>query len=162
MFSTNGQITIPASHLGYSTNNMYPDFPPIMNDGRSVIASFQPTAVLNQDLINKNHIQSNWQYRQFMIKNGDKIRNEMFHNMANDIGYVKRPNDIIGENTMPQQYKNYNKEGTNVNTSNSDLKDWYLSREQHYAIRSIPVSIPIQNTVKPLETNTNNYSMYNK
>jgi hypothetical protein len=32
--------TLPLSSRGYHTNNKYPEFPPLMNDGRSIVASW--------------------------------------------------------------------------------------------------------------------------
>jgi hypothetical protein len=65
--------TVPQSALGYRTNNKYPEFPPLMNDGRAVTASYQPEAVLNEKLIRSNNIQSNWQYRRYLTNHAKEI-----------------------------------------------------------------------------------------
>jgi hypothetical protein len=64
--------TIPPSSLGYHTNNRFPNFPPIMADGRN-FAKWQPGAVINQQIRNDNNIKSNWQYRQYLTTNADSI-----------------------------------------------------------------------------------------
>ena len=46
--------TIPKSKLGYSSNNVFEEFPAKMNDGRSIIASYQRDTVTNQSIKNKN------------------------------------------------------------------------------------------------------------
>ena len=59
--------TVPLSARGYHTNNKYPEFPPLMSDGRSIVASWQPEATTNADLIQNNNIESNWEYRKYLI-----------------------------------------------------------------------------------------------
>ena len=65
--------TIPATSLGYSTNNTYPEFPPLMSDGRPITATWQPESSINEDLIERNDIKSNWEYRKFLQKNAETI-----------------------------------------------------------------------------------------
>jgi KDO2-lipid IV(A) lauroyltransferase len=43
--------TIPQSRLGYHSNNKYDGFPPLMMDGRTITASWQPEAILNEHLL---------------------------------------------------------------------------------------------------------------
>ena len=86
--------TIPKSSLGYGTNNKYPDFPPLMTDGRSVIGSWQPESTENANLIESNGIKTNWQYRQFLMKNAQQIQEYNFRETCNDVGYFKRPIDL--------------------------------------------------------------------
>ena len=43
--------TVPESSLGYHANNQYDNFPPLMSDGRALVASWQPEAVANKQLI---------------------------------------------------------------------------------------------------------------
>ena len=43
--------TVPESARGYNTNNKYPQFPPLMSDGRSVTATWQPESSINIDLV---------------------------------------------------------------------------------------------------------------
>ena len=57
------------SSQGYAANNMYPGFPPLMSDGRALIASWQPEEVENQLLLQSSGIQSNWEYRKYLTHN---------------------------------------------------------------------------------------------
>jgi hypothetical protein len=43
--------TIPASHLGYKTNNRYDGFPPLMSDGRSVFAGARSETLLQNTIL---------------------------------------------------------------------------------------------------------------
>ena len=41
----------PPTKLGYHSNNKYAGFPPLMSDGRTITASWQPEALVNEELI---------------------------------------------------------------------------------------------------------------
>ena len=139
--------TVPRSSLGYATNNKYPEFPPLMSDGRSITASWQPEALINDDLIQSNGIRSNWQYRKYLTNNSKDIMEYNFRESSNDVGYYKRPIDL------PNMQSNLvsNMSGTPYNFTSvldqtkpfgyqqSDLKEMYLSREQLDARKISPV-----------------------
>ena len=86
--------TVPMSKRGYTTNNKYPEFPPLMSDGRAITASWQPEASVNQDLIEHNGIKSNWEYRKYLTHNAKEVMEYNFRESSNDTGYYKRPIDI--------------------------------------------------------------------
>lgn len=113
--------TVPASRLGYSTNNIYDGFPPLMNDGRSITAAFQPQSVVNDQILQDSGIQTNWQYRKYLSENGKKIMERNFRDACNDVGYVER---YVGESVPTATSRG------NLQNKDSDLKEMYLSREQ--------------------------------
>ena len=127
--------TIPKSSLGYNTNNKYPEFPPLMADGRAITASYQPEALLNQSIIKQNNIQSNWEYRKYLTNNAQAIMEKNFRDASNDTGYVKRfANPITEQDTAlfgtPTLYTSIF-DNKNINSSqDNDLKNLYLTREQ--------------------------------
>lgn len=139
--------TIPQSSLGYATNNKYPGFPPLMSDGRSITTSWQPEAVINDDLIQSNNLRSNWQYRKYLINNAKDIMEYNFRESSNDVGYYKRPIDL--PNMHSNKVTNMNGTPYNFNSvldntkpfgyQTSDLKEMYLSREQLDARKISPV-----------------------
>ena len=123
--------SIPKSSLGYNTNNKYPEFPPLMMDGRAITASYQPESVLNEYLITDNNIKSNWEYRKFLTNNAQQLMEYNFRESCNDSGYYKRYEDIINKtNNTPYLYTSNNDNSKPFGYSSSDLKDLYLSREQ--------------------------------
>uniref|UniRef100_A0A6C0B6S6 Uncharacterized protein n=1 Tax=viral metagenome TaxID=1070528 RepID=A0A6C0B6S6_9ZZZZ len=129
--------TVPKSSLGYNTNNKYPEFPPLMADGRAVTASYQPESVINNDIIMQNNIKSNWEYRQYLIKNAEKILEQNFRDACNDSGsYVKSyeihnsANVLKDPMSSPHIYGATNMNESPFGYSSSDLKTNYLSREQ--------------------------------
>ena len=146
-YSTYADIEPQAkTNLGYNTNNKYPSFPPLMNDGRAVLASHQPESVLNDYLIKSNGIQSNWQYRRYLTKNATNIMNQNFVNSCNDNGYYKRFIDSAPINqtsdttwfSTPHLYSSAIDSEKPKGFMNSDLKESYLSREQLNARKISP------------------------
>lgn len=138
--------TVPQSALGYNTNNKYPQFPPLMSDGRSVTASWQPEAAINADLIESNGITSNWQYRKFLTHNAKQIMEYNFRESSNDIGYYKRPADLPSMQSdkvsvlykSPYVYSSVLDRAKPFGHSSSDLKELYLTREQLNARKIAP------------------------
>jgi len=128
--------TLPKSSLGYNTNNQYPQFPPKMSDGRALIASWQPEAVLNDQIIREQGIQSNWQYRKYLTENAKTLMTQQFTEACNDVGYysryAKEPVSPLQNNgaVYPFGYASYIDNSKPFGYANSDLKETYLSREQ--------------------------------
>jgi hypothetical protein len=121
--------TLPPSALGYRSNNKYDGFPPLMSDGRTITASYQPEAVLNNHLLKEIGVESNWQYRQYLIKNSTEIVQYNRMQTANDAGYFKRYADEESTKySTPILYSSFEQKPTGP--PSSDLKDMYLSREQ--------------------------------
>ena len=112
--------------LGYSSNNIYDGFPPLMEDGRTITASHQPEAVLNNYLLKDTGINSNWEYRRYLTNNSTQIVSQNRLSSMNDIGYVKRYEDITTNFTTPKIQHSY----VESEPQKSDLKNIYLSREQ--------------------------------
>ena len=112
--------------LGYSSNNIYDGFPPLMEDGRTITASHQPEAVLNNYILKDTGINSNWEYRRYLTNNSTQIVSQNRLSSMNDIGYVKRYEDITANFTTPTIQQSY----VESEPQESDLKNIYLSREQ--------------------------------
>lgn len=131
------------SSRGYVANNIYPGFPPLMSDGRALIASWQPEAVENNHLLKSSGVESNWEYRKYLTHNAQSIIQHNFAEAANDCGYtdlgVKR-GDYSGflpifaglpkTISPPAQYNSYIQPEQAFGKFESDLKANYLSREQ--------------------------------
>jgi len=139
--------TVPRSSLGYATNNKYPEFPPLMSDGRSITATWQPESIINDDLIQSNLIKSNWQYRRYLTNNAKDIMAYNFRESSNDVGYYKRPIDlpnmqsnlVTNINSAPYNFKSVHDNAKPWGYQTSDLKELYLSREQLDSRKIAPV-----------------------
>jgi hypothetical protein len=123
--------TLPQSALGYHSNNKYDGFPPLMSDGRVITASYQPEAVLNDHLLKEIGVETNWQYRQYLMKNGKEIDKYNRIQYATDAGYFKRYGDEpTPVHKTPYVYKSAEGSQKPAGYTTSDLKEIYLSREQ--------------------------------
>lgn len=132
--------TIPQSSLGYYANNKYPGFPPLMNDGRSIIAGNRSETLLHNSIVKQSGEVNNAKYRQYMITNAQSIMENDFRNASNDVGYYERFIDQIskGATGSPYLYKSALDNNKPLGHSESDLKSLYLSREQLEARRVAP------------------------
>lgn len=138
--------SIPRSSLGYNTNTKYPEFPPLMSDGRSITATWQPESTINADLIQSNGIKSNWEYRRYLTQNAPQIMEYNFRESSNDVGYYKRPYDlpnmqsnlVSDMNQTPYAFTSILDETTPFGHSSSNMKETYLTREQLNARKMAP------------------------
>ena len=126
------------SQLGYSTNNVYANFPPIMSDGRTILASYQPESATNHFLLQKLGITSNWQYRYYLQNNAKDIMKFNCMNMANDVGYINRFDGRAQGPNVPQTFTSMSDNRKN----SSDLMDMYMSRNQLDQRRNTDVPTP--------------------
>lgn len=123
--------TLPKSSLGYNTNNLYPEFPPLMSDSRSLIASWQPETIINNGLVRETGIKSNWEYRKYLTENAVDIMKYNMTEACNDVGYYKRYTEPP-VSQLPAGHHIYksNMDNTSSGIMSSDLKELYMSREQ--------------------------------
>jgi hypothetical protein len=138
------------SSKGYAANNVYPGFPPLMSDGRALIAAWQPEAVDNNLLLKSSGVTSNWEYRKYLTHNAKSIMQHNFAEAANDCGYsnlgVKRGNSLflpifagLPRSDKPALYDSLIQPEKEYGKFESDLKANYLSREQLAARTVTPV-----------------------
>lgn len=132
-------LVIPRSTLGYAANAVYPGFPPLMSDGRSITASDQPEAVLNNALLKETGIQSNWEYRQYLTNQAKDIMRYNYRESANDVGYFKRYQDTPAGYSVPFTYPSFISQDKPKGYVSSDLKSVYLTREQLQSQKVAPV-----------------------
>ena len=112
------------------SNNIYFDSPPIMSDQRA-FTSYDPMNLLNEDLKKKHDIKSNYEYRQYLIRNGDNIIKQNQLNACNACGTCEFGAPFV-QNTDGGKYLY---KGTTDTTKpfgheTSDLKSTYLSRQE--------------------------------
>ena len=140
------------------SNNIHFNFPPIMADGRN-FSSWQPDAVVNENIQKQENIHSNWGYRQYMTNNALQIMK--YNNMEScyDLGLTTHfysPSDPANQatkkvNEAPFLFKttyDTNKPGFGYNNRKNDITfskylfDWinktileptYKYKDQYYA-----------------------------
>lgn len=131
-----------SSNLGYHSNNRYDGFPPLMSDGRSIVANGKSEPLSHNALLQQTGITNNAQYRDYMIKNAKQIMMNDFRNSSNDTGFSEegRFADYLLASVSGKHAKHASYVPTNdrIAFKSSDLKDIYLSREQLDARRDYP------------------------
>ncbi len=124
------------------SNNIHFNFPPIMSDGRNY-SSWQPGAVINEQLREQNNITSNWKYREFLTKNATNIMNTNLILACDNCGAC--PPKYNGNQNPSSQYNNPYVFSSPLDNSqpfgycDSDLKNIYLSRYELQSRMVAPV-----------------------
>lgn len=121
------------------SNNIHFDYPPIMSDGRNY-ASWQPGAVINEEIREKAGITSNWQYRKYLTENAEKIiKNNQIAacDECCSIPVVKQP--IHNQQNNPYLYQSCIDNTQPFGYENSDLKNLYISSYQLQSRMVTPV-----------------------
>ena len=121
-------LILPKSSLGYAANNVYPQFPPLMSDGRSLISNWQAESTTNESIMAENRITSNWEYRKFLTHHAKEIMQNNVRESANDTGYMKPFARTTQGNQTPQWFINMN--AATPTNRQSDLKETYLNQIQ--------------------------------
>lgn len=110
------------------SNNIHPNYPALMSDGK-MFTLYNPACDLNKKLKQKNGMKNNYEYRQFLIKNGVSLMNQnniascnecsecVLQNTSNDKSYGKYLFTSVRDNSKPYGYQN------------SNLKNLYLERQ---------------------------------
>lgn len=132
----NPRETIPASYLGYHSNNRYDGFPPLMSDGRSLMAANRSEALTHNKILKEAGFTNNASYRSYMINNAKTILERDWADASTDAGYPLggrfadeiKGSPILFDSVMDQR----------DSARNSDLKSLYLSREQLEARKVAP------------------------
>ena len=108
------------------SNNIYFDFPALMSDGRA--NTFQdPACALNDGLKEKAGISNNYDYRQYLIKNGMDMINRNFNDSAKYSHISYRNNNSVFNKFL---YKSSRDRSKPHGYESSDLKEMYLSRKE--------------------------------
>lgn len=109
------------------SNNVYYDFPPIMNDGRN-FSSWLPGEKLNDDIRKQNNIVSNNDYRKYLTNNADSV---IKYNQLQACDECCSSINLINTNSntnSPFLYTSCYQNNNPKQYETSDLKEEYLSR----------------------------------
>ena len=110
------------------SNNVHLDYPALMSDGKT-FTLYNLACDLNKKLKQKNGMKNNYEYRQFLIKNGVSLMNRnnisscnetsecVLQNTTNEKSYNKHLFKSLRDTTKPYGYQD------------SDLKNLYLERQ---------------------------------
>ena len=114
-----------------ASNNIHLNYPPLMEDGRN-FANWYSGAVINEQIRKSVNVKSDFEYRQYLIRNADKIIKNNQLDSCNDCGYCpsnfnSTDFNITRANT-PYVFNNQNKYIIPNGYESSNLKKIYLSR----------------------------------
>jgi hypothetical protein len=116
------------------SNNLHFGYPTIMNDGRN-FSEWKPQAIVNDQIMKKENIQSNWEYRNYLTKNADSI---MQYNQLNVAQGAKVDGQKQQESTNSPYVYDFGNSEKPMGHVSSDLKNSYLTRYQHECSRFKP------------------------
>ena len=109
------------------SNNIHGGYPPIMADGRN-FANWQPGAVINQNIKDSANIQSNWNYRNYLINNAESIMSGNLLSACDQCCYCPAKYGVDQPtNSSPFLYSSCTDNINPYGYSNSDLKNHYIS-----------------------------------
>lgn len=113
------------------SNNIHFNFPPIMADGRNY-ADWQPGAVVNERIKEQAGITSNSQYRQYLTHNATQIMHANQLEACNQCGncIYNTSNPLQPQRNTPYVFTSMLENSQPFGYENSDLKNYYLSRQQ--------------------------------
>jgi len=120
-----------------ASNNIHDDFPALMSSG-NLYTDYKSACKINNEIKEKNGVKSNYQYRQWLIKNAESVmKSNSVAASAQCCGHMDhftpRPDSqkylykSCSDNTKPFGYES------------SDLKNLYLSRQELQGRLSAPI-----------------------
>jgi|TARA_Y100000389_G_scaffold202492_1_gene247941 hypothetical protein len=110
------------------SNNIHFNKPALMSDGK-FLSHWDPDCKANDRLRENLHLQSNYEYRQYLINNGKNIDNKNMLMTQNNCSNSLFP---VGSFTKGAKYlfKNLSDNSQPFGYQDSDLKREYLSRQE--------------------------------
>jgi hypothetical protein len=123
------------------SNNIHFDFPPLMSDGRNY-ASWLPGDQINNQIRQQNDITSNWDYRQYLVKNAENIMQQNSVSACDQCCACPArygADQTIPQNNNPFLYKSCMENTQPFGYQSSDLKKMYLDDYQLQARLSAPI-----------------------
>ncbi len=119
------------------SNNIHFNIPPSMNDGR-LFSSYEAACKSNNQLKTNLGITNNYQYRQWLIHNGNQIADKNRKSACGECSQC-----IIEASQAPKTqkylYKNCADTSRPYGYENSDLKNMYVSRQAQNSKLQAPI-----------------------
>lgn len=129
-----------------ASNNIHFNYPPLMSDGRNFV-NWNPACQINDRMRRNYGIKSNYEYRQFLMSNADRIIRQNQISACNQCGVCERefarpsPEEEYMEQRKPQYYlyDSCRQQQAPYGYEHSDLKSLYLSRQQLQSQYNAPI-----------------------
>lgn len=132
-----------------ASNNIHLQYPALMSDGR-IYTNWDPACEKNKTLIKQNNIQSNYQYRQFLIQNSGNLMQTNAIAACDQCGVCSYGYPLhYDTNNGKYLYKSMQDNTQPYGYETSDLKNMYVSRQQLQARLSAPIMSQAQSLTLP-------------
>ncbi len=119
------------------SNNIHFNTPPLMSDGRHY-SNYDPSCKSNNELKDSLGIKNNYQYRQWLINNGNAVQRQNKKSACNECS----PCIEEAAQAPPQQkylFKNCADNSTPYGYEGSDLKNLYFTRQSLQSQLNAPI-----------------------
>ncbi len=113
-----------------ASNNIHFDYPPLMSDGRNY-TNWTPMSKKNEEHFKNSGIKSNFEYRQYLVRNADSIMKHNMKDVCDSCGVCDYGVPLQKKETLNGKYlyKSCKDATQPYGYENSDLKNLYLSRQ---------------------------------
>ena len=119
------------------SNNIHFNTPPLMSDGRHY-SNYDPSCKANNELRDSLGIKNNYQYRQWLISNGQAVMRQNRKSACNECSQCVQE----AAQAPPQQkylFKNCADNSTPYGYEGSDLKNLYFTRQSLQSKLKAPI-----------------------
>ena len=110
------------------SNNIHFNYPALMSDGKQ-FTNWNTACTTNNALIQQNNIQSNYQYRQYLINHGNQIMAINNKQACDECGFCQYTQAYTPQQVGKYLYKSCEDASRPYGYENSDLKNMYVSRQ---------------------------------
>lgn len=110
------------------SNNIHFDYPPLMSDGRQY-TNWNSACSQNDAIIKSNNVTTNYQYRQFLIKNAGSVMSQNQKIACDECGFCQYTQSYTPQPLGKYLYKSCSDMSQPYGYENSDLKNMYLTRQ---------------------------------
>tara|TARA_Y100000389_G_C17123427_1_gene346602 strand:- start:162 stop:593 length:432 start_codon:yes stop_codon:yes gene_type:complete len=139
------------TYIVKAKNNIHSDFPPLMSDS-TLFTDWNTCCKTNNKLKKSSGITNNYNYRQWLINNGNSVMRTNRLNACNNANVKPSINNIF-QKSDKYIFRDCNDTARPYGYETSDLKEIYLSKQE----LNEKLSAPIMTQYDLLKNGLNNY-----
>ena len=139
------------TYIVKAKNNIHNDFPPLMNDS-TLFTDWNTCCKTNDKLKKSNGIDNNYNYRQWLINNGNTVMKTNRMNAYNNANVKPNINSMF-QKSNKYIFRDCNDKRQPLGYETSDLKEIYLSKQE----LNEKLTAPIMTQYDLIKNGLNNY-----
>lgn len=120
------------------SNNIHMGFPALMSDGR-LYSNWDAACEMNNALKAKEGIKNNYEYRQYLIKNGSSVMQQNATAACDNCCACKENYNKTPRYNSKYIFKSCSDKTVPFGYQNSDLKNMYLTRQELASRTAAPI-----------------------